>query len=215
MSLPWLSSTQDSKLRLYFFTPVMLQNMPSVPLPFILSLFMLILFARLFLSSASGMGAARLLVGCCTLLTVIVGLRWTTDFPGLHIVQRLLAILPPVLAWNCFTSFNPALSARKLKVLLPLTGAVVIQILYPQLTDPLLILLYSGHGFALLFLARKEAGYFTASRLSDLPRVNKSVKLAGVLLLGRPRPLTGSRSSLLNGYPFPAFKRHGNPYQTD
>lgn len=77
--------------------------MLMIPVPFVVSLMLLLLAVTLYLRLAEQAKSACLFLVLCAATTAVVGLRWTVDWPALRMTQPILASLIPVAAWCTFT----------------------------------------------------------------------------------------------------------------
>ena len=84
--------------------------MLSIPLPFVVSLMLLVLAASLVARRSEGTRLAALFLLMCALTTTVVGLRWLLDWAWLRALQPILAGLIPVLAWWVFARARQAIS---------------------------------------------------------------------------------------------------------
>ena len=160
---------------------------PAIPLPFVLALLLLILLLQNLQRSGFRPTASTVFIGGCTLLTAVVGLRWTIDMSALRMLQPVVASLLPPFAWLSFTGL-----ARQ-----PLrhawhhaAGPVLVLILsatwtrwHPPL-DLVLSGLFFGYGAALLRQAAAGTDTLVDARLSDAPAARRAVLFAGLVLVG-------------------------------
>lgn len=157
--------------------------MPAIPLPFVVSLFMAMLLARLILRDEPNLRPAIWFIAACTVTSTITGLRWSFDIPLARILQLIAGCLLPLIAWLCFFVLKRA-RARLWPYLAGaaavFAGAVTAGLL---LGDLAVAALYLGVGAALIRMALEGPDGFGAARLSDGPKTQASVFLAGVMLI--------------------------------
>jgi len=153
----------------------------SVPLPFVVSLMLLILAFFLWVQPERNTKTASVFVLICALVTAIVGLRWSVDWQLFKLLQPVVASLVPVGAWYCF------LQAHEEKMSLwHLVGPIAIlagSLTYPLFylsVDYLLAALYLGYGFSLLRSAPKLAASVPFSYVQHFANAEK---IAGYLLI--------------------------------
>ncbi|GHZ32547.1 Transcriptional regulator, AraC family [Vibrio cholerae] len=77
--------------------------MLMIPVPFVVSLMLLLLAVMLYLRLAEQAKSACLFLVLCAATTAVVGLRWTVGWSALRMAQPILASLIPVAAWCTFT----------------------------------------------------------------------------------------------------------------
>lgn len=156
--------------------------MLAIPLPFVVSLLLLLLAVILWVKPDSDTRPASGFTTLCALTTAIVGLRWSFDIALLRLLQPILASLVPMTAWYCFRRAHQAGQLSRLHWLGP---AVVTlgSLSYPYWHPPLdlfLSLLYVGYGLLLLRASNADAARV---RLSDMEHVGYAERIAGGLLL--------------------------------
>ncbi|MEX0559815.1 helix-turn-helix domain-containing protein [Raoultella terrigena] len=157
--------------------------MLSVPFPLItLSALLILLATALFAQKQRHAGTLRFVLACIMLVTVST-LRWEYESSILRNIQSGLAIMLPPLAWHCFVSLTEIGRRRHLLLLFaPAALALIIRIVWPPATDPVLFLLFAGYGCSLLRLAWRGEHRFTLSRLSESPQTTKMAFFAGCFL---------------------------------
>lgn len=161
--------------------------MPSVPLPFVTALLLVILFVRLLWQGEATLRSATVFVGACALLSTVVGLRWTFDFQGFRFIQPIAAVLLPTTAWLTFAR----LSYRNVPMLrwlhaIPIVLVVVLSAAWMQLRPPIdliLALIFFGYGIALLRMSFGGEDTFGAARLADAPAARNAAAFVGSTLI--------------------------------
>jgi len=161
-----------------------------VPLPFLVSLLLLVFLARLLLEGREAFGRNRLfvvLIGLYVVQTTLVGIRWgygvTTVLPALPL---LASFIPPLsfLAFRELAAEEGALSARDWPHLLPPLCVAAMLAGFRDPVDFVLIAEFAGYGLALLWLARLGPDGLVASRLDGTLRSYRSLQLTALALIG-------------------------------
>lgn len=162
--------------------------MPAIPLPFVVSLLLVLLLARLVAQREPTLRPAVVFVGACAALTVIVGLRWSFDARVLRFLQPIVASTLPPIAWACFSELSGAGRAERRWVhAVPVGVVVVLSASWPLWQPPIDLVLaavFFGYGFALLRIGSAGADGLPAARLSDTPRAQTATLVAGAMLVG-------------------------------
>jgi len=158
--------------------------MPAVPVPFVVSLFMALLLARLVMEGDRNLRPAVWFLVACIITSVITGLRWTFDLSFLKVLQLIAGTLFPFFAWMCFSTLKHRHSSRLWPYFLGGIVVLVVAVVAGGLPgDLILAALYLGVGVALIRMAQEGPDGFGAARLSDAPKVRNSVLLACVMLI--------------------------------
>ncbi|MBN9047321.1 MAG: helix-turn-helix transcriptional regulator [Rhizobiales bacterium] len=162
--------------------------MPSIPLPFIISLLLAIVSARMARRWAQGRANGGFLVPVvyCAILSAIVGLRWTYDEPIIRLLQPILASALPPLIWISF-AFSRRLALWPPGSMwlhaIPTIIVIALRFAEKEILDPVLVAVFVGYGLALIFAARRGSEHFSSTRIGEEPRVRKAMFLAGALLI--------------------------------
>ncbi|WP_374336607.1 helix-turn-helix domain-containing protein [Leeia sp.] len=160
--------------------------MPSLPLPYIIALLLLILLVKL--PRQTALQSGRLLLLACVVLTLISGLRWQfSTLLVLKALQPVVASCLPPLAWLTFIS----LTERKprhllwLHVLPPVLVmmALLHWIRWQLWLDLVLTTAFLGYGVALLWLATQDQDALVTTRLSDGNKAHKAALVGGAALV--------------------------------
>lgn len=160
--------------------------MPSLPLPYIPTLLLLILLIKLPRQAAFQSG--RLLLLACMVLSLISGLRWQFSMlPVLKILQPAVASCLPPLAWLTFISLTDR-KPRCLSWLHALTPVLVMLALlhwirWQPWLDLVLTTAFLGYGITLLRLATQDQDVLVATRLSDSNKAHKAALAVGAALV--------------------------------
>lgn len=159
---------------------------PGIPLPFVISLLLIILLVRLISQREPSLRPAIVFVGACAMLTTLVGLRWSFDVRGVRFLQPIIASSLPPIAWYCFSGLAGTGNAARLWVHTIPVGVVSIfsatwPIWHPPI-DLLLAAVFFGYGIALLRIGSGGLDRLAATRLSDAAKAHKATLLAGLVL---------------------------------
>lgn len=166
--------------------------MIEIPLPFVVALLLVVLLIRLYSRDEyESVGVpATVFIGACTIMSIIVGVRWTFDIPFLRVLQPTIAATLPPIAWLCFSGLagnrrSAAFSWRWLHTI-PITaiglasaGGSTLQ----QAVDPMLTASFLGYGLSLLRLGLSGPDALGATRLADTPSAHKAILAASSVLL--------------------------------
>jgi AraC-like DNA-binding protein len=158
--------------------------MPSIPLPFVVALMLAILLARLILQRDRQLMPAIVFVGACTITSVLTGLRWSFDIPGLQLLRLVAAASIAPIAWVCFARLAESWTPQRLWLaLLPPLAALVLGLLMLRWLDALLGALFLGYGAALMAMALRGPDGFGAVRLNEVRGTQKAALLIGAALI--------------------------------
>ncbi|KFN21241.1 helix-turn-helix domain-containing protein [Aeromonas bestiarum] len=159
--------------------------MLAIPVPFVVSLLLVLLAVILYVRLADQAKAACLFLALCAATTGLVGLRWTFDIALFSMVQPLLASLIPVAAWLIFT--HAATDTHRVAyhhVAGPILVAVSL-CSHPFLALPLdgiITAIYLFYGIALVRYSAKEPLLIHVS-FSHWEGVKRAEQVAGWMLL--------------------------------
>lgn len=156
--------------------------MTALPLPFIVTFLFIILLARF----AKSHGMQRqywpfysfLLL--CAGMSVVVGLRWTTDSPLLRYLQPLLAVLLPSLTWYCFSALRQTGNRHWWLHSLPFVLMLLASLFWRSSIDFIILASFLLYGIALIRLALKTPDQWVFSRFDDTSLLAKAAFWAGV-----------------------------------
>ncbi|ATL99133.1 AraC family transcriptional regulator [Aeromonas sp. CA23] len=159
--------------------------MLAIPVPFVVSLLLVLLAVILYVRLADQAKAACLFLALCAATTGLVGLRWTFDVALFSMAQPLLASLIPVAAWLIFT--HAATDTHRVAyhhVAGPILVAVSL-CTHPFLALPLdgiITAIYLFYGIALVRYSAKEPLLIHVS-FSHWEGVKRAEQVAGWMLL--------------------------------
>ncbi|HPY41548.1 MAG TPA: AraC family transcriptional regulator [Thiolinea sp.] len=159
--------------------------MPALPLPFIVTFLLIILLLRF--SKSHGLQRpywpfySFLLL--CAGMSVVVGLRWSTDSLLLRYLQPLLAALLPSVTWYCFSALRQPNQRWRWVHSLPLLLVLMTSLYWRDGIDLVIILSYLAYGSALILLALKTPDQWVFSRFDDTTFLAKTAFWVGVAFL--------------------------------
>lgn len=160
--------------------------MPGIPLPFVISLLLVILLVRLINRREPGPEVA--FVGACATLETIVGLRWSFDVQAIRFIQPVVAASLPPIAWFCFAGLTGARNSMRLwPHAIPVGIVAILSATWMRWHPPIdliLAALFFGYGFALLRMTSAGPDGLGAARLADAAEAHKVTLIAGLVLIG-------------------------------
>ena len=160
-----------------------------VPLPFVVSLFLLTILVQAVRRDEDGLRANPLfiaLIAAYAIQSVLVGLRWGYDLRAVLPLMSPLATLIAPLAWLSFHSLTreePTPMATLWPHLLPAVAVLVLMVLWPDPVGAVIVAVFAGYGAALLWAARLGPDGLVASRLDGVVRSHRAMQVTGVALL--------------------------------
>lgn len=160
-----------------------------VPLPFVVSLFLLTILVQALRRDEDGLRANPLfvaLIAAYAIQSVLVGLRWGYDLREVLPLMSPLATLIAPLAWLSFQSLTreaPTPIATLWPHLLPAAAVVSLMALWPDPVGAVIVAVFAGYGIALLWAARLGPDGLVASRLDGVVRSYRAMQVTGVALL--------------------------------
>lgn len=159
--------------------------MPAIPLPFVITLLLIILAMTSWMQLKAQGKWAYLFIGLNALTSAIVGMRWSFDMQALAKIQPILASLLPYSAWLCFAKVSNPRRFSVLHAVLPaLIWIAVIQPVFLWLSvDILLTLLFIGYAIALLKDSFNKENILEDVRLSEWISAIRVQRIAGLILL--------------------------------
>ncbi len=161
---------------------------PSIPLPFVISLLLIILLVRLMIQREPSLRPAIVFVGACAVLATIAGLRWSFDVRAIRLLQPIVASSLPPIAWFCFAGLKgTGNAARRWAHAVPVGLVAILAVAsstwHPPV-DLVLAVLFSGYGIALLRIGSAGPDGLGAARLTDAANAHKATIIAGLILIG-------------------------------
>lgn len=156
--------------------------MLAIPLPFIVSLLLVITATFLRIKHPIEGKAPSLFVILCAVSTSFVGLRWTFDVAIFQHLQPILASFLPIAAWYCFAKAHRSdrLSWFHCSGPTAITVCAIGSPLWREGIDIILTILYVGYGALLI---RSSFVIPEQVRFANIERVRVAERIAGAMLL--------------------------------
>jgi AraC-like DNA-binding protein len=165
--------------------------MISIPLPFVVSLFLLTILVRMIRRSEGEPRESRLfvlLIGAHALQSVLIGIRWGYDIRAAMPFQAVLATIIAPLAWLSFRSLTAEGSGIFRSWIwphfLPAATIALLLVVWPDPVGPLITLVFLFYGAALVWLARLGPDTLVASRLDGVIRSYRALQVTAFAILG-------------------------------
>ena len=163
--------------------------MPSIPLPFLVAVLLLVLLAKLARDDdeAPANRPFLLLMAACALQSTLIGMRWGY---GIEVMRSALPIVAAALPPLVYASFgalaqdapHPQKKRMWLHALAPgLVAALVV--LWPMAIDFVLMALYLGYAGALLWLARRGPDALGLAPLEGVVPAHRALLIASAALV--------------------------------
>ncbi|TSE07504.1 helix-turn-helix transcriptional regulator [Mesorhizobium intechi] len=162
-----------------------------IPLPFVVSLLLVILLVRMARRADLRENMFfMLLMGIYALQSVLIGMRWGYDARVVMPVLSLIATLIAPLAWIAFSGLTKERSEHRLARLwphmLPACLAALLMTFWREPVGPLIILVFLSYGLALLWLALAGPDVLVESRLDGVLRSYRSLWVTALAILASP-----------------------------
>lgn len=160
--------------------------MPSIPLPFVVSLVLCLILVRMIRQRKHGFGLFALLVATFAAQAVLSGLSWNIGWHPARFIQPIVAALLPALSFAAFDQLrrNDAENVPCLWPHLMPAGLVAgLVIFWRAPIDIVLFVICLGYGLALLRVARQGPDVLAAVRISDEWTAHKALVVVAVLLI--------------------------------
>ena len=160
--------------------------MPSIPLPFVISLVLCLILVRMIRQGGSRLGLFPLLVATFAAQAVLSGLNWNVGWYPARFIQPVGAAILPAL---CFVAFDqlhrnsPPKPSALWRHLMPALLVAALIAFWRSPIDIVLFAIYLGYGLALLRVARQGPDALTAVRISDEWTAHKALVAVAVLLI--------------------------------
>lgn len=161
--------------------------MPSVPLPFVVTLLLVIQLAVLV--RRHGWRSQPILVAFLAVLilqTVVTGLRWSTGWTPARFIQPVVAAVIPAL---CFALVQDLLGREQslrricLVAAVQAAGLAALVAFWREPLDLVLLALFTGYGGWILMAAAAGPDGLVAVRLGDARRTHRAVVALGGFLI--------------------------------
>ncbi|TCR93312.1 AraC family transcriptional regulator [Rhizobium sp. BK376] len=165
--------------------------MISIPLPFVVSLFLITILVQMIRRAEGQLRESRfflLLIGAYALQSVLIGIRWGYDTRAIMPAQAVLATVIPPLAWLSFRSLAAEGNGPSWLLIsaqfLPACLVTLLLIVWPDPVGPVITLVFLGYGAALVWMARLGPDSLVASRLDGAVRSYRSLQVTAFAILG-------------------------------
>jgi AraC-like DNA-binding protein len=160
--------------------------MPSIPLPFVISLVLCLLLVRMGRQGDGRLGLLPLLVGSFALQAVLSGLNWSVGWHPVRLVQPILAAVLPALAFVAFDHLRRSGKPDPARLWPHLAPALLVAVLVAFRREPIdlvLFAVYLGYGIALLRMSRAGPAALVAARIGDERVAHRALIALGCLLV--------------------------------
>ena len=164
-----------------------------IPLPFVVSLLLVILLMQMVRRSEADPRdniGFMLLMAAYALQSVLIGIRWGYDTRIVMPFLSVLAALIAPLAWLAFSGLTKERSEHRLARLwphlLPACLVALLLIFWREPVGPAIILVFLSYGLALLWLALAGPDILVESRLDGVLRSYRSLWVTAVAILASP-----------------------------
>lgn len=164
--------------------------MPSLPLPFLVAVLLLIFLAKI-VRGDDERPANRpflVLIAVCALQSMLIGLRWGYGVEAIRYVLPVVAATIPPLVYASFGALAKSGPARGqagtwLHALPPVL-VVVLMVLWPEPLDLVMIVVYLGYAAALLRVARHGPDALGLTPLEGVVPAYRALQVAAAALAG-------------------------------
>lgn len=160
--------------------------MPSIPLPFVISLLLCLILVRMIRQGERKLGLFPLLVATFAAQAVLSGLNWNAGWHPARFVQPVGAAVLPALSFAAFDQLRrnrPAKPADMLPHLVPASFVAILVAFWRAPIDIVLFATYLGYGLALLRVARQGPDALSAVRIADEWTAHKALVAVAVMLV--------------------------------
>lgn len=161
--------------------------MPSVPLPFVVSLLLCLILVRMIRQGERKLGLFPLLVATFAVQAILSGLNWNVGWQPARLIQPIVAAILPALSFAAFDQLRRNRIAGSIEILphLAPAGAVALLVAFWRAPiDVILFAIYLGYGFALLRIARQGPDALSSVRITDEWTAHKALVAVAVMLVG-------------------------------
>lgn len=162
----------------------MCSPMPSIPLPFVVSLVLCLVLVRM--QRQGTFGLFSWLVAACAVQAFLSGLHWSVGWPATRLIQPIIAAVLPALAYVAFGELRRRGTAKSSELILHLLPAAFVLSLVAVWRAPIdsaLFAIYLGYGVGLLRMARQGPDTLVAARLGDSATAHKALLAVALLLI--------------------------------
>ncbi len=164
--------------------------MPSVPLPFVVAILLLILLAAL--ARRNGAAPANRpflgLIAACSVQSALLGLRWGYGIEPVRYILPILAAAIPSLVYASFGVLTSKNAIWRLVAIwphvIPVTAVGLLVALWRQAIDEALIAIYLGYAAVLLWLAKSGPDVLRRAQLEGTVPAHWALQLSAAALIG-------------------------------
>ncbi|PST18403.1 AraC family transcriptional regulator [Mesorhizobium plurifarium] len=160
--------------------------MPSIPLPFVISLLLCLILVRMFRQGEGKLGLFHLLVATFAAQAILSGLNWNVGWRPARSIQPIVAAVLPAMSFGAFDQLRRNRLARRTDILPHLVPAGLVATLvafWRAPVDIVLFAIYLGYGLALLRVAGQGPGALSAVRISDEWTAHRALIAMAVMLV--------------------------------
>ena len=167
--------------------------MVFIPLPFVLTILLLILLVQLLRNREAGYGADVFfvaLISAYMLQSVFLGLRWGYGITAILPLQIVLASMIAGLAYLSFYSLTQDDRGEGLNIkalwphALPVLAVVLLVLIRRDLAALAIIAIFLAYGIALMRLSKAGPDVLIASRLDGALRSYRAMQITDLMLIG-------------------------------
>jgi AraC-like DNA-binding protein len=158
-----------------------------IPLPFIIATMLFLLLSRFIYERGMTKNVIRFqsLIGCYTLSSIVIGLRWGYGMTNLLPFMSILGSIIPPLAWSAYNGLTTSKHTRLnavINVMPPIT-VLCLLLVFPDAIDLVLILIYLIYAFALLHLATEGPDALIRASLSHAVLAHRALMATSAMLI--------------------------------
>ncbi|MQT14145.1 helix-turn-helix domain-containing protein [Segnochrobactrum spirostomi] len=160
--------------------------MPSIPLPFVISLVLALILIRMIRQGEGPSGLFPVLVGAFAVQAAMAGLNWGFGWAPARLVQPVIAALLPALTFAAFSELRRGGGIHWAGLwphLMPAALVAILVAFWREPVDLVLFVVYLGYGGALLRLAAQGPGALMATRLGDERTAHRALIAGGLFII--------------------------------
>jgi AraC-like DNA-binding protein len=160
--------------------------MPSIPLPFVISLFLCLILVRTIRHAEHKTGPFPVLIAIFAIQAILSGLNWNLGWYPARLLQPVVAALLPALCFAAFAQLRrdgivPFAALRP--HLIPAAVVAILVAFWREPIDLVLFTTYLGYGLALLVLSRDGPDALSSARIADGWTAHSALVAMGVVLI--------------------------------
>nr|CAD6599960.1 AraC family transcriptional regulator [Rhizobium sp. Khangiran2] len=160
--------------------------MPSIPLPFVISMLLCLILVRMIRRGEWKLGLFPLLIATFAAQAILFGLNWNAGWHPARVIQPIGAAVLPAFSFAAFEQLRhnrPARPADVLPHLAPAGFVAILAAFWRAPIDIVLFAIYLGYGLALLRLARQGPEALSSVRITDEWTAHKALVAVAVMLV--------------------------------